>query len=105
LQDGKKIPKWNSRAHQGIFVGFSPDHFSLVPLVYNPQSQHISPQYHDIFDDAFSTIPALNNQADMDTPFARPFDTSCECFIDPLNVQTDCSTLGDDWLSLKELHM
>eukprot|EP00804_Cyclotella_cryptica_P018090 CCRYP_017614-RA/>CCRYP_017614-RA protein AED:0.43 eAED:0.20 QI:0/0/0/1/0/0/2/0/735 len=34
LQDGKKIPKWNSRACQGIFVGFSPNHSSLVPLVY-----------------------------------------------------------------------
>ena len=41
LQDGKKIPKWNSRVCQGIFVVFSPDHSSLVPLVYNPHSQHI----------------------------------------------------------------
>ncbi|KAL7475213.1 hypothetical protein ACHAW6_001139 [Cyclotella cf. meneghiniana] len=55
LQDGKKIPKWNSCAHQGIFVGFSPNHSSLVPLVYNPHSQHISPQYHVIFDHAFSS--------------------------------------------------
>eukprot|EP00804_Cyclotella_cryptica_P001538 CCRYP_003742-RB/>CCRYP_003742-RB protein AED:0.39 eAED:0.39 QI:0/0/0/1/0/0/2/0/211 len=34
--DGKKIPKWESRARQGIFVGFSPRHSSLVPLVLNP---------------------------------------------------------------------
>ena len=51
LQDGKKIPKWNSRACHGIFVGFLPDHSSLVPLVYNPHSQHISLEYHVIFDD------------------------------------------------------
>eukprot|EP00804_Cyclotella_cryptica_P006881 CCRYP_020804-RA/>CCRYP_020804-RA protein AED:0.48 eAED:0.37 QI:0/-1/0/1/-1/1/1/0/621 len=58
LQDGKKIPKWDSRARQGIFVGFSTRHSSLVPLILNPRTQHISPQYHVIFDDAFTTVPS-----------------------------------------------
>ena len=39
LQDGKKILKWDSRAHQGIFVGFSHEHSSLVPLIFNPHTQ------------------------------------------------------------------
>eukprot|EP00804_Cyclotella_cryptica_P019457 CCRYP_006639-RB/>CCRYP_006639-RB protein AED:0.37 eAED:0.37 QI:0/0/0/1/0/0/2/0/99 len=55
---GKKIPKGDSRARQGIFVGFSPNHSSLVPLVLNPRTQHISPQFHVIFDDVFSTVPS-----------------------------------------------
>eukprot|EP00804_Cyclotella_cryptica_P016319 CCRYP_009889-RB/>CCRYP_009889-RB protein AED:0.64 eAED:0.26 QI:0/-1/0/1/-1/1/1/0/386 len=46
LQDGKKIPKWGSRARQGIFVGFSPHHSTSVPLILNPRTQHISPQFH-----------------------------------------------------------
>jgi transposase InsO family protein len=36
LQDGQKIPKWDCKARQGIFVGFSSDHSSTVPLVLNP---------------------------------------------------------------------
>jgi hypothetical protein len=56
LQDGGKIPKWNSRACQGIFVGFSPYHSTNVPLILNPTTQHISPQYHVIFDDEFTTV-------------------------------------------------
>jgi hypothetical protein len=48
LQDGKSIPKWDSKARQGIFVGFSPHHSTNVPLILNPSTQHISPQYHVI---------------------------------------------------------
>eukprot|EP00956_Cyclotella_meneghiniana_P031962 scaffold85834_cov44-Cyclotella_meneghiniana.AAC.3 len=33
LQDGQSIPKWNSKARQGIFVGFSSEPSSTVPLV------------------------------------------------------------------------
>eukprot|EP00804_Cyclotella_cryptica_P027788 CCRYP_009212-RA/>CCRYP_009212-RA protein AED:0.44 eAED:0.14 QI:0/-1/0/1/-1/1/1/0/824 len=87
LQDGKQIPKWNSRARQGIFVGFSSNHSSLVPLIYNPRSQHISPQYHVIFDDAFLTVPALNTPTEMDDQFACLFETSRESFVDPHDVE------------------
>jgi transposase InsO family protein len=62
LQDGHQIPKWNSKVRQGIFVGFSPHHSTNVPLVYNPTTQHISPQYHVIFDDEFTTVPALTSK-------------------------------------------
>ena len=53
LQDGKKIPKSNSRACQGIFVVFASKYSSLVPLVFNPCTHRVSPQYHVIFDDGF----------------------------------------------------
>jgi hypothetical protein len=59
LQDGHQIPKWNSKVRQGIFVSFSPHHSTNVPLIYNPTTQHISPQYQVIFDDKFTTVPAL----------------------------------------------
>jgi len=56
LQDAKKLPKWQKRSWKGIFVGFSPDHSSTVVLVLNPQTGHISPQYHVVFDERFSTV-------------------------------------------------
>ena len=59
LQDGKKIPKWQSRARLGMFVGFSQVHSSLVPLVLNVATGKISPQYHVVFDDTFSTVNLL----------------------------------------------
>lgn len=58
LQDGKAVPKWTPRAGLGMFLGFSPLHSSLVPLVLNLTTGKISPQYHVIFDDRFETVPS-----------------------------------------------
>ena len=56
LQDGKKLPKWNRRARMGQFLGFSTTHSSLVAMVRNLHTGHVSPQYHVVFDDKFETI-------------------------------------------------
>ena len=60
LQSGiKGVPKWEPRSRLGIFVGYSPVHARSVALVLNPSSGYISPQFHTIFDDTFSTVPFL----------------------------------------------
>jgi hypothetical protein len=91
LQDGKSIPKWNSRSRQGMFVGFSRDHSSLVPLVLNLQTGHVSPQFHVIFDDHFHTVPSLHaSVSEIDDAFASLYDngrgSSRDCFVDPDEV-------------------
>ena len=114
LQDGKKIPKWDSRARQGIFVGFSNEHSTLVPLVLNPKTQHISPQYHVIFDDDFATVPAISTEAFRNQEFARLFEFSRERYVDPSAVGADPALaddaieppsmlLDDEWLSEEDL--
>eukprot|EP00804_Cyclotella_cryptica_P025645 CCRYP_002865-RA/>CCRYP_002865-RA protein AED:0.49 eAED:0.49 QI:0/-1/0/1/-1/0/1/0/90 len=77
-----KIPKWISRARQGFSVGFLPEHSSLVPLVFNPCTQHMSPQYHVIFDDGFFTVPSLHTVDERDWHFEDLFHTSHERFLD-----------------------
>lgn len=37
----------------------SPDHTGSVALVLNPRTLHMSPQFHVVFDDDFSTVPYL----------------------------------------------
>jgi hypothetical protein len=99
LQDGKSIPKWNSKARQGIFVGFSESHSSTVALVYNPTTQHISPQYHVIFDDTFSTVPSFTSAATRDKLFEQLYDNgrgdSVEYFID--SADADAGRVTDNW--------
>jgi len=56
LQDGKKIPKWQPRGRTGIFLGFSDQHSSTVGLILNPQTGHISPQFHIVYDERFETV-------------------------------------------------
>ena len=55
LQDGKKIPRWSPRARQGMYLGLSSHHSSNVAWVYNLKTKNISPQFHLVFDDNFTT--------------------------------------------------
>jgi hypothetical protein len=60
LQSGSSmIPKWELRAQMGIYVGRSPSHASNVALVLNPRTGHVSPQFHVVFDDDFTTVEYL----------------------------------------------
>ena len=55
----KGLPKWESRARIGVYLGRSPAHAGNVALVLNPSTGHVSQQYHVIFDNAFALTPAL----------------------------------------------
>ena len=56
---GPGPPKWDPRSRLGIYVGHSPYHAGSVALVLNPKTGLISPQFHVVFDDDFSTVPNL----------------------------------------------
>ncbi len=61
LQSGIASPsKWEPRSRLGIYVGHSPSHAGSVALVLNPWTGHVSPQFHVVFDDFFSTISYMN---------------------------------------------
>ena len=66
LQDGKKIPKWNPRARMGQFLGFSPEHSTLVGLVRNLKTEHVSPQWHLVFDKHFETVSSTDKDDDKE---------------------------------------
>ena len=82
LQDGKKIPKWNSHARLGLFLGFSDSHSSQVPLVLNTKTGKISPQFHVIFDDKFATVHSLPPDQPLAEQWAKKFRLGRECFLD-----------------------
>jgi hypothetical protein len=69
LQDGKKLPKWTKRSRLGVYLGNSPMHFTTVSLILNPSSGYVSPQYHCVHDDTFSTVPL--RETDLDTTFSQ----------------------------------
>jgi hypothetical protein len=56
------IPKWNPRSNAGVYLGHSPDHASNVALVLNLTTGLVSPQYHVIFDDDFSTVDFIRSK-------------------------------------------
>jgi hypothetical protein len=64
LASGKTIPKWNSRARVGLYIGPSPRHAINVSLVLSLDTGLVSPQFHVQHDDFFETvIPKAGNPA------------------------------------------
>ena len=56
LADGKSIGRWHARSQRCIYVGFSDSHSKTVPLVLNPATGSITPQWNVTVDDYFSTV-------------------------------------------------
>ena len=54
--------KWEAHSRAGIYIGYSPNHVGTVSLVLHLQTGHISPQFHLVFDDEFTTVPYLTSE-------------------------------------------
>jgi hypothetical protein len=57
LQDGTKLPKWDPRSRRGMFVVVSHSHSSTNRCILNLRIGNVSPQYHVVYDDLFTTVP------------------------------------------------
>jgi hypothetical protein len=103
LQQGKKLPRWQPRSRRGLFLGYSPHHSSDVPLILNLQTGSISPQYHVVFDDSFSTVQSISSD---ETPPDFWTSINLDAFIHRIPIEpsdTEGSLLPDDWLTPHEL--
>ena len=61
---GGKLPKWQPRSRRGIFLGFSPDHSTLMGLVLNLATLSITGQYHTVIGDLFTTVHTPEDEPD-----------------------------------------
>ena len=99
LQDGHKLPKWEARSKQGIFLGHSRKHASSVAVVLNTSSNFITPQYHVVIDDWFTTSSSPADTSSLVTSWATMFPNGL------LSTQTDDPDdfVADEWLLEDEL--
>jgi hypothetical protein len=93
LQNGKRIPKWQPRSRQAIFVGFSKNHAQSVPCVYNPRSRLTSPQFHVVFDDTFGSTGYSLFDSDVDSDFIPQLSKD---FSDPADIRRPHVTFVDE---------
>jgi hypothetical protein len=99
LQSGNKLPRWQPCSCRGIFLGFSTIHSSEVPLILNLVTGSITPQFHVVIDDTFSTVPSL-----VSTEDPLSFWKSLS-FDDMIYIHYDAPSslfLPDDWLTPEE---
>ena len=111
LQDGKKIPKWSPRVRRGQFLGFSTQHSSTIGLVLNHRTGNVTPQFHCVYDDLFTTVPNGEVTPVFDTEQFEADDW--ERLIDSgglerADIPTDENgdtvfRLDDDWKSPEEI--
>ena len=62
LCNGGKTPKWDPLSEQGVYLGLSPEHASNVSLIFNIKTRHVSPQFHVVYDDDFTSVTPGHTQ-------------------------------------------
>ena len=94
IADGRKLPRWQPRSIRTINMGFSPKHASTVPLVLNPTTGYITPQFHVVFDDWFATIATTaGSLPDFNSPqWSKLFGDSTYQYIGDDDITTSPPT-------------
>ena len=99
LCNGGSVPKWNPRAHRGIYLGMSPNHASNVALIYNISTGFVSPQFHIVYDNDFTSVERkldVDMQATWETLFRTSRDVSPDDYTQADDPQWNIiSTSGD----------
>jgi hypothetical protein len=68
MQERTSPPKWTKRTTQKVYVGHLHHDSRSVPIVWDPKTKLVSPQFHVMFDDNFDTIqPPDPNTKHADT--------------------------------------
>jgi hypothetical protein len=107
LQDGQKVPKWQPRARRGQFLGYIMEHSSSIGLIINTNTGNISPQYHVVHNDYFTTIPSDDSTKNFDAAsWHSILQTGVERYlsdnIDRFGKTLPLPSLHDEWLTEEE---
>ena len=100
-QAGQKLPRWQPSSPRGMFVGFSLAHSNDVLLILNLRTKYLSPQYHVVFDDDFSTVDSLASDSKPPS-FWNTVDLEQNALRSPLGNGSNAHH-DKDWLTPAEL--
>jgi hypothetical protein len=96
LQAGHKIPKWEPRSHMAIYLGHSPHHATNFPLVMNIATSLVSPQFHVVYDEHFSTTHCFETNS-LPTDWLHLFQERSENVLADNPILRNAHTLGPEW--------
>jgi hypothetical protein len=82
-QKGTASPKWTKRTTQKVYVGHLHHYSKSVPMVWDPKTKLVSPQFHIMFDDNFDTVRAPNPNIKQADTMDRLFKTNRYTHSDP----------------------
>jgi hypothetical protein len=58
MQEGASPPKWTKRTTQKVYVGHLHHYSKSVPMVWDPKTKLVLPQFHVMFNNNFDTVQA-----------------------------------------------
>jgi hypothetical protein len=76
MQEGRSPPKWTKRPTQKVYVGHLHHYSKSVPMVWDPKTKLVSPQFHVMFDINFDAVQAPNPNIKQSDTMDRLFQTN-----------------------------
>jgi hypothetical protein len=103
IQDGKKLPKWKPKSRRGQFLGMSKRHASTIGLIWNLKTGAVSPQFHVVYDNLFTTIPLIP-KPDEEEPEPKNWEELLTFSRDKVETEDgqELPLLHEDWLTDEE---
>jgi hypothetical protein len=83
MQEGTSPPKWTKRTTQKVYVGHLHHYSKSVPMVWDPKTKLVWPQFHVMFDDNFDTVQAPDPNIKHADTMDRLFKTNRYTYDDP----------------------
>jgi hypothetical protein len=83
MQEDTSLTKWTKRTTQNVYVGHLHHYSKPVPMVWDPTTKLVSPQFHVMFDDNFDTVQAPDTNIKQVDIMDRLFKTNIYTYDDP----------------------
>jgi hypothetical protein len=96
LQTGHKIPKWEPHSRMAIYLGRSPQHVTNAPFVMSIATGIVSPLFHMVSDDHFSTTQSYKTNS-LPTNWTQLFQERSGNVLVYNPMLRDAHTLGPEW--------
>jgi hypothetical protein len=90
LRDGSKIPRWEPCSRVGVYLGHLPHDANNMALIRNLSTGHVSPQYHVVYDDQFTTVNSIR-VGTVPSNWETLFTNNCELIME------ENFTLSPEW--------
>jgi hypothetical protein len=83
MQESTSPPKWTKRTTQKVYFGHLHHYSKSVPMIWDPQTKLVSPQFHVMFDDTFDTVQGPDSNVKHTETMDRLFKTNSYKYDDP----------------------
>jgi hypothetical protein len=83
MQEGTSPPKWTKRTTQKVYVGHLHHYSKSVPMIWDPKTKLVSPQFHVMFDDNSDTVQAPDPNIKQSETMDHLFQSNRYIYDDP----------------------